>query len=240
MADYLTRAQMTLHHISGVAVNDVVNTFYFDSDDLPALDHGIVQGDIHDALLQLYTFLGPYLSDALTGGYTLKIYNMRDPEPRVPDGTVIGSFPKISPDAINLPGEVAVCASFRASLASGVPVGTRRGRIFFGPLNSDATEISLGRVRVNTAFRDGLRDQMLDLGRIDYGGPAVGSTRHSIYSPTWNLGRAATPKGSPAIAPHTIDESFNDVVHGWIDDALDTQRRRGEDPQARSTYDVPL
>lgn len=238
MADYLARAQATLHHVSGVAENDVVNTWHFDGDDFPGNAPGIYHGVIDGAVHAFYNSIAEYLSNALTGAITLKIYNMADPEPRVPDYTNELSIGSSMVAQTPLPAEVCVVGSFRGALTSGIPVGTRRGRLFIGPLNVDAMAVTDGRVHVAPLLRTALRDALEAIGRSDIPAASQMSVRHSIYSPTWHQGRGATPAGSPAIDAHPIGEAFNDVTSGWVDDAFDTQRRRGEDATARSTYDV--
>lgn len=238
MADKLMRAQVTLHHGTGVAENDVVNTFHFDGDDFPGNDDAIYHDVVDDGLQAFYNALASYYSDVLTGGYTLKIFDMADPPTRVPEFTADRTIAGFGSTELNLPSEVAVVGSFAGAAVSGIPVATRRGRVYIGPLNASSMQQTGSRVRVNDNLLTDLRDALAVLGRLDIPAASQMSVRHSIYSPTWNLGRPATPKGSPAIDPHPLGEAFNDVTRGWVDDAFDTQRRRGEDAASRLTYTV--
>jgi len=49
------------------------------------------------------------------------------------------------------------------------------------------------------------------------------SVKWAVYSPTTD-------------AVDTIDNAFNDVLDGWVDNAFDTQRRRGPAATTRITW----
>lgn len=117
-----------------------------------------------------------------------------------------------------LPSEMAACLSFHGDYGTDVEfgVGTRprardRGRMFFGPLlqlamDQDATT---RRPRLTSAFRTNLTLAM--------------GTLAAIADPFWAVWSRR------AIA-------FKNVTGGWVDDAFDVQRRRGEAPVVRSTF----
>ena len=86
----------------------------------------------------------------------------------------------------------------------------KRGRIYLGPLRAD-TGTTVGNViRPSTAIRTnvaGAGATLIDLS---------GVVRWGVLS--------------------QADEVIWQIDHGFIDDAFDTQRRRGEDPTARTEF----
>lgn len=103
-----------------------------------------------------------------------------------------------------LPAEVACCLSFQG----GPPVTAhRRGRLYIGPLAVEANDpaSSTTPARVSTSLRNALRTAAFDV--------RESGTGWSIFSPTTGL--------------------FSPVVTGHVDDAFDTQRRRGVAPSGR-------
>lgn len=110
-----------------------------------------------------------------------------------------------------LPGEVAACASFFNVRTD----PRRRGRIYIGPLVSGAVEIFGGRARVIQTLRDIMATSSI---RLVQDGRTFG-VELVIYS-----------RANDAVYP---------VVGGFVDDAFDTQRRRGTDPQIRDLWLEP-
>lgn len=120
---------------------------------------------------------------------------------------------------IPLPSEIAVVTSFHS--VYDVPehnIGTRprarrRGRVFVGPLNSLSISAASGTKSVpDGTLIDTLRRATLDL-------------RHSldIIKPLGVYSRVGATFYSPLVA-------------GWVDNAFDTQRRRGEAPTVRTNF----
>lgn len=224
MADKLMRAQVTIPLDSAIPEDYIVNTWYFDGDDALGVQP---ESDYHDRVVEMletfYTSIDQLIfPGSVTETATLKIYDMRDPEIRVPE--VVTTFELDTSASDPLPNETALCLSFRAEYESGVNPQRRRGRIYLGPIAVGATEVVGGQVRPSAAARTLVADAagvMQDGLLLNIGDPE--RVRWSVYSPT-------TDAGAP------IDDAFNDVVAGWVDDALDTQRRRGPAPTARTTF----
>jgi hypothetical protein len=110
------------------------------------------------------------------------------------------------------PHEVALCLSYRGVTPAGISPRRRRGRIYLGPL-SDASTLKIstgGDVRPTLFARTTVQQAATRL--RDRNGPAIWST----YS--------------------TIDGAASPVINGWIDDAYDTQRRRGTDALQRTNW----
>ncbi len=106
------------------------------------------------------------------------------------------------------PREVAVCLSYASVDDINASTPRRRGRIYVGPLAGASAET------VNA----GLRDTFLQLGiKFAQIGTGNGVTWH-LYS--------------------KMDRASFKIESIWVDDAWDTQRRRGRAPTARTTADV--
>lgn len=107
-----------------------------------------------------------------------------------------------------LPAEVAVALSFQA----GIPLTrTRRGRVYLGPLNQNAmSAVSTSDRHVNPTFMAIVGHAAADMA------VATRAHRWAIYS-------------------RKLD-SASIVETGWVDDAFDTQRRRGNEALTRVTF----
>jgi hypothetical protein len=111
----------------------------------------------------------------------------------------------------SLPSEVALCASFYS--VRNLP--RRRGRVFIGPLTDTAKAApaaTTGLVQPVPAAIDALRTSMV------------------------RLRSAAVTAGLRWCVLSQANAEMVDVTAGWVDNAFDTQRRRGEDATTRSTW----
>lgn len=129
-----------------------------------------------------------------------------------------------------LPEEVAIVASFNGDLtdvpvsetnptpppATIRPASRRRGRLYFGPLNSTTLASVSGEPRPTSNVISDLADAMVQLA-VDIA--AVGN----FYLGVWSQ----------------LDADVYEVVEGHIDDAWDTQRRRGNAPNVRTPFTIP-
>src|SRR5215204_994633 len=109
-------------------------------------------------------------------------------------------------DSARLPHEVAVVGSFYST--RNIP--RRRGRVYIGPLNLSALNQTTG--RPTDAFRVAIIESM------DRLSDAEGPTQWVTYSTV------------------LVGGAFHDVTHGWCDNAMDTQRRRGVAGTSRSIF----
>lgn len=201
-----------MSHTSGLPEDTTVNTFHFNAGTPGSGDYN----DIHDALASFYTgantvagaTLMSFLSPVLSGDYELNLYLLDDPEPRAPVATFTDTFSKGGPDG--LPSEVALCLSFQADPVSGQIQARRRGRIFFGPLESGAVDSE------GTRPLQQLRDALCEAAE-----------------------RLMTESGAdsvPWVVYSRAGDSFAAVEGGWVDNSFDTQRRRGEAPTNRQLW----
>lgn len=142
---------------------------------------------------------------------TVKIWNLDDPIPRDPVYEETYDPPVGNASAVALPTEVSSCISFEAEPESGIPQARRRGRIYIGPLNVSAVDVvsSLNKSRPDSQFM---------------------TTCVEAY---WNLIETSVADGYFIMqySPTTGDPAG--IFRIWMDDAWDTQRRRGIAPTGR-------
>lgn len=120
-------------------------------------------------------------------------------------------------DVLDLPSEVAVCNSFHSAGVFGEgghtgprPAARHRGRNYLGPLNIDAVN---GSPAVSVVNPDLMTAIQWASSRSDIN---TGNVRWSVWS-----------RANAAMYP---------VTGGFVDDAFDTQRRRGQAPTTRLTW----
>lgn len=212
----LIRAQMTLQGKSGIPEDQFVNTYWFNTGGVTFEDAAPL---IVASLDQLYTAVVPpnpnalsaFMSGFIADNPEVRLYNMEDLPPRIPEVFVLtGTFGQAP--AEGLPEEVALCVSFH-----GAPPITarRRGRVYIGPLNINCldgggTSTSSNPVRPSGLFVTTLQNCFSTFLGNDAGDWWV------VRSETSGL---STP-----------------IVGGWIDNSFDTQRRRGVESSVRTTW----
>jgi hypothetical protein len=196
---------------SGLPEDVAVNTFHF-------VQEGAIEpiNNLMDMVEDFYTVVAPgngsavfsFLAARLSGEYTITVYNLSDAPPRIPVGSRTGTF---TPGTNTLPTEVALCVSYQAAQVSGQPQARRRGRIFIGPLAHAAEDSNNG--VPSPAIISTLANAAAELLSA---AQASTSAQWIVYSPTGN--------------------SHADVDNGWVDNAFDTQRRRGQAATARTLW----
>lgn len=222
MADKLMRALVSIPKDTTIPEDVCVNTWYFDGDDAALATDADYHAAVMTLLTGFYQTIDQYLSVAAASPATVKIYDMRDPEPRVPEYT--GSIILTTDTTGLLPTEVSVVVSFRASQVSGQSASRRRGRIYLGPLSASVGGLVSNDYRPTLAARGIIAGAAAVVVDGAPAGTSGGQVKWAVFSPTTYA------------ATGNLDDSFHDVVDGWIDDAFDTQRRRGVKPTTRSTF----
>src|SRR5687768_4201925 len=223
MADRLWRAQVSHWPVSLVPEDFVVNTLYFDDDDDPVAGPEDTGQWITDMIETFFRAIDGYQFTRLDGNADVKIYDMADPEPRSPVFESTIGYTCTGGDP--LPAETALCLSYAATTSSGQNAARRRGRIFIGMNGAAGVSIINGQSRPSLAYRQAVATAagvMAD-GFEHPGSPGL-RLRWAVHSPTTLAGGA------------NLGDSFHDVASGWVDDAWDTQRRRGPAPTARVTF----
>lgn len=145
----------------------------------------------------------------LSGNWNMKIYRLTDDKPRAPVYTSQGNFELHNEFA--LPAEIALVLSFQAEPESGLPQARRRNRIYLGPFGDSANKES-GRpsdLLVETMLFAGKALLIAQDQSITWG--------WHVYSPTQN--------------------AHHPVASGWVDNAWDSQRRRGLLETLRGGFD---
>lgn len=207
------RAQWAMTHDSGLPKDEVQNVFHF-------RQFGLTENfdNIRDMLNDFYNVgvgaavpLNFYLSSVLAGPWSLKLYNLSDTEPRVPVAEYSGSIVTNAVDG--LPSEVACVVSWQCAPISGVPAGRLRGRTYVGPLSTRVLTAAPAVPRPNSAFLEVL---VASASRL------VDAAQASLsYEFVVNSAFLSTPAA---------------IEGGFVDNAFDTQRRRGEDDTARTAF----
>lgn len=212
------RVQVAIPRDTTIPADNAVNTFHFET--VSDVGSGFVS-----ILLQLTSFyqaIDAFLGSTNASPAVATLYDLEDPSPRAPvdSGDII-----LTPGVGNsYPGEVAICLSYAGAVVSGQNQARRRGRIYLGPLDADSgTDDGLGRVRVSSAA----------VTAIAAAGAALADPSHptavwSVFSPTT---AGPEPWSGAALA-----SAFTPVTNGFVDNAFDTQRRRGASAQSRTVW----
>lgn len=198
------------HGPSNLPEDRVVNTFHFvgSGDYASTADLALDNvEDFYNGSLGQSQVIAYWLSPWVQRSAELRAYDLTQAKPRVP---TIRPFTLATGQSTGLPEEVAVCLSYY-----GAPPITprRRGRLYIGPLNGSgaSSSTSLLPARPQPALVSDL---------------CVAASRLAIYGSLaqWSI-RSSLPT-----------ENFVPIVAGYVDNALDTQRRRGPDPTDRTLW----
>lgn len=238
----LYRAQVIHKHVSGLPRDHFTNTFWFVEDDPVAGTPEAIAESVRDFYI---TLLSPYtssISSMFSDAVAVANHEIRMSEINVVTGANVdgdgappihtevfdhlGRTPSANPGG--LPSEVAICLSYRNEDAPGVPLNRRRGRVFLGPwgLSALAEESGTQRPFIHSTLRTQL----------------VGTAARLLAAQPWVIysrpfaGRVGAVKDNgdpkPDLAPR-IGSTYP-IQRFWVDDAWDTQRKRGERPVART------
>lgn len=214
-------AQVTLERTTGVPEDRVVNGFHFYSPNAitPAVAAAIavrVERFYKTAAPPSANALSAYLSNVIaTTGHTIKIYDQGQAIPRVPILTQALAL-TIATGSEAYPSEVALVCSLRAGISAGVVPARTRGRIYFGPVNvtTSTGTSAAGDARPTSAFMSALADSAK---RLMDEGNALDTPQLAVFSKTDLLAGNET-------------DGLRNVVQARVNNAWDTQRRRGADP----------
>lgn len=200
---------------TGIPEDRFVNTFHFQH---PSSDLNVAAAELGPLIEDFYKednstlSISGYLSEFINRAAEMRFYDMNDSLPRVPVVRVWS----LNPVGLtgNLPEEVAVVLSLR-----GAPPITprRRGRLYIGPLVSGAGTVGspTAPTRVATTFANDLTLAAQTL--------KIGVEALSIAA--WWAIRSTVPV-----------VNYVRVEGGWVDNAFDTQRRRGPDATSRQQW----
>lgn len=229
------RCQIALMNDSAEPRDLAVNVWHYRTGDTED-SQSTVASAIAAATETFYNTIPQYLSENLAvTGHRTKVYDMTDPPPRFPIYDALWTLNTAGTDA--LPNEVALCLSFRGQILSGTNRRRNRGRIYIGPLARNVLVDSVGDVRPTTAFRNdivaGADATVWEPSFAGIGGPI----KWCVFSRSDALGLAVGEQGpdeEPAYTAGQLNLGFKPVVSYWVDDAFDTQRRRGARPTTKT------
>lgn len=215
-------AQVIMPYDSGLPEDVAVNTFHFTGVDSVADMATAIFGRLvafwSDSHAPLTNPITDYMSKVINvTGARIKMYDMGDAEPRVP---VFNESMGLTdnPTGTGLPEEVALCLSYSAALESGTNPARRRGRIYLGPWATSA--ITATTVTGN------------------YSRP-LGDLIAGIAQGAQELA-AANTLGAQWVVWSRVDQEANEIVQGYVDNAWDTQRRRGARSSGRTPFTVEI
>lgn len=195
---------------STIPEDTVTNTFHIGGEDTALAN---AQNFAANAGNTLYDWVPAFGSVEMNwAGATVTAYDAEDPSPRpVILLTNLGILTPTNDQP--MPPEVALVSSWQAPPVAGIPQARRRGRAYFGPFNELANTLQANQQsRPNPALVTSLVDGIQEfLGNIF---PAV----LVVFSKAAGAGFI--------------------VDNGWVDDAWDTQRRRGNVATSRTSWSV--
>lgn len=141
-------------------------------------------------------------------GHEVKFYALPGLTPNYPTAERTFNF-AANPSGNPLPTECAIVASFQGSRTPGFEQARRRGRVYLGPLGSgtnDAGRPGSGIVAGIVTAMENFRDAV-----------------NAISGHSWCVWS-------------TVDQEAVPITSGWVDNAWDTQRRRGLERTSRNTW----
>jgi hypothetical protein len=215
----IIRAQAVLTATTAIPRDNFVNTFHFLPMELAVTPEDITS--VQAMVADFYTHVGGSghsLGDLLGASVSrvanaclVNVYDLGNAHPRPPHTSTF-TMPARTGTGVNLPLEVACVASMYADRN----IARHRGRIYLGPLQELCmTTSSAGVPIVAPSYRDDVIEAMERL----------------------VAGTAAVAGVTPQLAVYSRADGVARVVqHGWVDDAFDTQRRRGPRATTRTVW----
>lgn len=210
------RAQVVLGGKSGLPEDSFVTTWAFLRNSGSTFELQAEQ-----AALQLQEFwtlqattnaMVDFLSPAVVrspSSLVVKLYDLEQTAPREPIEFAY-EIPVPGGSSVGLPAEVAVCLSFYSE--RNLP--RSRGRVYIGPLSQQSAEVGTnGRVHPSDTLVETLAT-------------AANRMRNSAMGPDQPQWAILSQR----------DAALKLVTNGWVDDAFDTQRRRGEIATERTIW----
>lgn len=209
----ITRVMFVGHGPSNLPADRIVNVFHF-------LSEGTYPADVEEALDKVQQFylgarstrpIAQWLSPWVQRDAELRAYDMESPPDRVP--TIRALDLGTVPSSAGLAEEVAMVITLHGAVPPALS-SRRRGRIYIGPLNSFCF------VGGSTTEKSHPQPTLL----ADLAEAATELADMSETGMRWSI--------------HSITPSSNyvPIAGGYIDDAFDTQRRRGPDPTTRTLW----
>jgi len=215
----VARVQVVIPYTSGVPSDVITNTWHFEwlgGGDIASAALGTLFGHLATFYTSCFSAtasknLAGYIAPSLT---VMKGYDLSDPKPRTAVRESV--VPWTAGTQINgvIPSEASAVLSFHTEYASGIPKASQRGRIYLG----------------------GLGDACFDPGTISRSTQLKGGFLTAVTGAADNLAASALSSDwGWVVWSEKRQESFA-VAGGWVDNAIDTQRRRGQAATTRTTF----
>lgn len=224
-------AQITLHGISGIPSDVYMNSFHFRHPDDPSPTEWT---DLSDAIIAFYNdtpasvvpgdeaptgSVGAMLSGAVTqNNHDLRFYEVSAAPPRLPVVEVVWNLDE-APGVTALPEEVAICLSMKGDTVAGTDSGPgphlparHRNRTYIGPTRTAFLDFAESACRPSLQAQSRIMNAFAAMGDASI----TAGFRPEVWSPTRDAGEAV--------------QTF------WVDNAWDTQRRRGGQPTSRLSF----
>jgi hypothetical protein len=202
----VTRVQVTLKTVDANPENFVTNSW--------AVFTGVPPINVAATVTSFKDFYddinATYWSNAIAqNGHIVKFYALPGTPPNYPFAESTFNL-AAAPTGVPLPSECAIVLSMQGTRTAGAPQARRRGRVYLGPWGSAA----------NTTGRPT---------------PAL-ATQIASAVQTLNTNLEAQSPISRLNVWSQADGQGVEITDGWIDNAWDTQRRRGLQYTSRTTY----
>jgi hypothetical protein len=203
-----TRCQVILHTTDNLAANYVTNSWCIETVDIPSDPEF---QEYTDAFKDFYDDLSGILSLPIAqNGHEIKYYDLEQLVPPNYPAAIQTFNLGTAPSAAGLPSECAVCLSFQGEKVPGFKQSRRRGRVYIGPIAQSQNTTGRPSTTIRSTFASAAESLCTAL---------KGSSNVALLS-VWSH----------------VDSDAVPVSDGWIDDAWDTQRRRGLQRTTRDTW----
>lgn len=245
------RVQAIHAHVNGLPRDSFVNTFHAyrtggDVDRGDALDVAEAVRDFYTVNVtgETEAMMDQFSDVVATTGHSVKVSIIDEATGVNVDGEGADPVEELAFDhtgradagaRTGYPSEVAVCISYRSGAEGGVPARRRRGRIYFGPVFAAIGVEGTSQVpQIPSTFRDFCLQAADDLFERLAG---LGSTyRWCVYSRPYEGRAAGSVPGKPWLGAIAARPGATyPITSFWMDNAFDTQRRRGERATTRTT-----
>lgn len=177
---------------------------------------GITELDADEVTVAVKTFYDAvrgYLSSRVAAtGHEVKFYALPGLKPNYPVTETTFNL-AAQPAGTPAPSEVAIVTSLVGVREAGQAMARRRGRMFIGPLNQSTWGDDRPAAGMLTVISDATKDLAVDINAIE-------NHRLGIWS--------------------TVNQSWAVCAGGFVDNAWDTQRRRGIQPTARTNWTLSV
>lgn len=206
---YRVQASANLY---GDAAQTMSNTWYYQGGSASSEAQDIAE--ITSRIIRFYQAIDSsvFPSSVVGNQLDLLVYDMADPEPRVPIADESAALANGGGGAF--PSDIAICLSYHGVYESGVNRARRRGRLFIGPvLAATGVAVTGQGIRVQPSIVTTILAAALDLDNM-IATPAT----WMVYSPTDNAAHA--------------------IVQASIDNGFDTRRSRDNRETVREAVTI--